>query len=248
MQKKISTLFSMNKDLPRFIWCAACGLLACTNSISVHANETIGQASVQSVPSAEQKRTALSAVEKGETQPAGNAQALPGMNTGENLPLASPDCREIPEILNSGVQQNDVESIYKLGQLYRHGICVRQDTFKASGYFSQAAGRRHKPAIYQLALMQFSGTGGQQDKPAAIEQFRTLANDGFAPAQYTLGYLTLKGDGVPQNPAEAKDWFEKAAGQNDIRAIASLAWLYLEGIGTGRDDAKAVALLPEPPT
>ena len=69
-----------------------------------------------------------------------------------------------------------------LGQIYRDGAGVKQQTEKARGYFKLAADQDNANAMYNLAQMQNDGLGGARDIDQALKWYVRAAEKGHEEA------------------------------------------------------------------
>ena len=90
----------------------------------------------------------------------------------------------------------DPDAQFNLGQAYRLGRGLEQDTRQAELYYAKAAAQGHLKAADNLGLLLFQG--GQRE--AAMPYVRSAADRGDPRAQYLLGIAHFNGDLVE------KDW------------------------------------------
>ena len=140
----------------------------------------------------------------------------------------------------------DPAAQFNLGILYRRGLGVPPDQWRAIGWFERAAVRGHPTAQYNLGLIYERGMGVPPDRAAALRWYRraakpTQGDDGFAKAraraQYRLATLLREGDGV--NRSAGMYWMQQAGENGYAEAQFQLGLAYAAGKDLPREPAIA---------
>jgi uncharacterized protein len=140
---------------------------------------------------------------------------------------------------------------YELGECYRTGNGVQQDTLEATKWYLKAAGQGHGLSNYVL-LGYAKGNGLPQDPRKVVELCHLIANHENAHvsawAQLEIAKRYETGNGVEQNPVEAVKWYLKAAKQEngyEVDKFKELAedalYRFSNGIGMSMRTSKAQA-------
>lgn len=129
---------------------------------------------------------------------------------------------------------------YALGRLYRDGIGVEKDTFRAVVWFVQAAEQNNSYAAYALGKLYLEGEETRKDMEKALRWLRRSAEQGNQFAQYRLGRLLLTAEDVPKDVDEAIRLLTASAEQGNQYAQYQLGKLYLLGHEVERDEEAAV--------
>lgn len=93
--------------------------------------------------------------------------------------------------------RGDTEALFNLGQAYRMGRGVPQNTESAIDYYRRAADKGHVGAMTNLGITLYQ----EGRKTEALNQLRQAADRGDLRAAYVLGVATFGGDGAPRNPS-----------------------------------------------
>ena len=94
-------------------------------------------------------------------------------------------CQEIAEQGNAYAQ-------YKLGDMYRNGVVVSQNNFKAVEWFRKSAEQGYTDAQYQLGYMYHNGIGVSKDHTKAAEWYSKAAKGGDVRARKVLSSPKFK--------------------------------------------------------
>ena len=94
-------------------------------------------------------------------------------------------CQEIAEQGNAYAQ-------YKLGDMYRNGVVVSQNNFKAVEWYRKSAEQGNTDAQYELGYMYHNGIGISKDHTKAAEWYRKAANGGDVRARKVLSSPKFK--------------------------------------------------------
>ena len=138
-------------------------------------------------------------------------------------------------------QQDNVDAILQLIEIYENGYGVTKDEKKGVMYEKKAAGLGSAKAQYYLGNTYHNGYGGEaKNLSKAVEWYRKAAEQGYAKAQDMLGDCYYEGDGVTKDYAKAVEWYRKAAEQGYKYAQKSLGSCYYFGRGVTKDYAMAV--------
>ncbi|MDI9409773.1 MAG: tetratricopeptide repeat protein, partial [Candidatus Pacebacteria bacterium] len=109
----------------------------------------------------------------------------------------------------------------KMGEIYYHGHCIKQNYDEASNYFNRSAQQNFPRADYYLAMI----NEHQKNYKKAHDLLLSSAESGCALAQFELG-KRFKSEGmggkIEIDPVQAFNWFKKAANQGHVEAQYSL--------------------------
>ena len=94
-------------------------------------------------------------------------------------------CQEIAEQGNAYAQ-------YKLGDMYRNGVVVFQNNFKAVEWYRKSAEQGNTDAQYELGYMYHNGIGVSKDHTKAAEWYSKAANGGDVRARKVLASSMFK--------------------------------------------------------
>ena len=142
--------------------------------------------------------------------------------------------------VSGAVQQYSVEAVEQLrkaaeedaiaqnilGDMYRTGQGVEQDSRKAIQWYRKAAEQKNAVAQNNLGYMYVNGYGVLQDYNLARKWCQEAAESGLAISQFNLGVMYANGWGVDQNSEKAGKWFRKAAEQVLIIGQGNLGSIY----------------------
>jgi len=122
-----------------------------------------------------------------------------------------------------------------LGDEYRRGDVVSQDSAVAFGWYRRGAELGDRAAQNNLGTTFLEGYGCDQDKTQAVYWYRKSAEQGLADGQWNLAKRYYHGKGVDQDYAEALKWFEKAAVQGYTDASCEIGTMFRFGQGVQRN-------------
>ena len=94
-------------------------------------------------------------------------------------------CQEIAEQGNAYAQ-------YKLGDMYRNGVVVFQNNFKAVEWYRKSAEQGNTDAQYELGYMYHNGIGVSKDHTKAAEWYSKAAKEGDVRARKVLASSMFK--------------------------------------------------------
>jgi TPR repeat protein len=160
------------------------------------------------------------------------------------LSLMQANQRRFEQALSSAVEGN-VDSQYKLANMYAMGTGTDSDPELARKWYQSAAQHGHDKAQYKLARFLYSDVGKASDEPAAFAWFRRSAEQGYAPAQYYVAEMYALGRGVEKDLEQALLWYQKAAeggygpAYKGIRQIEILGASEQHRLATAREQALA---------
>lgn len=138
------------------------------------------------------------------------------------------------------VARGDTDALFNMGQAYRLGRGVTQNTSSAIDYYRRAADKGHVGAMTNLGITLFQS--GQ--KTEALNQLRQAADKGDLRASYVLGVATFGGDGAQRNRALGYAYVARARDGGlaiASRQAARMATLMTED-ERAKGEATAVAL------
>jgi hypothetical protein len=132
-----------------------------------------------------------------------------------------------------------------IGEIYRDGICVKQDYAEAARWYRLAADAGDRQARFALGLMLLTGAEGvPKDRAKAAALFEEAAAQGHAGALYNLGVLAIEGDGKSgPDFAKAADLFRRSAEAGDDDGAYSYGVLLRDGRGVPLDIGEAAKWL-----
>ena len=138
--------------------------------------------------------------------------------------------------------QGNIESMNKLGEIYRHGTNgARKNELKSITYLQKAALRGSAKAYQNLGEYYEFGIFVKQDKSKAAEYYEASIRYGNLDANYNLANLLIFGcNQVEQNIDRAIALYHISADSDNISAQIKLAKFYLDGeiIPQNRERAK----------
>jgi TPR repeat protein len=141
--------------------------------------------------------------------------------------------------LRMAAEQGLPSAQFTLGNFYRNGARVAQDSAEAAKWYREAAEQGHAKAQFSLGAMYGRGEGFSVDSAEAAKWYREAADQGDADAQYNLGLAYDYGRGVAENDAEAVKWYRKAAEQGGAEAQGHFGSMYTNGTGIAQNDVLA---------
>ncbi|HEX7709466.1 MAG TPA: tetratricopeptide repeat protein, partial [Sphingomonadaceae bacterium] len=116
-------------------------------------------------------------------------------------------------------EANDPDALFNLGQAYRLGRGVPQDTAKARDYYARAAKLGHLRAADTYGIMLFQAG----ERKAAMPYIENAARRGNPSAEYLMGIALFNGDLVPKDWVRAYALLTLANAQQLPQAKAALA-------------------------
>lgn len=93
--------------------------------------------------------------------------------------------------------RGEPEALFNMGQAYRLGRGVPQNSRTAVDLYRQAANKGHVAATTNLGITLWQ----EGQRTEALGYLRTAADRGDVRAAYVLGVATFSGEGAPRNPA-----------------------------------------------
>jgi TPR repeat protein len=145
--------------------------------------------------------------------------------------MAKPSIKQLKQQVEAG----EGTSACKLGDRYREGIGVPQDSAAALQWYRRGAEIGDPEAQNNLGSMLLNGIACQSDAVQATYWFRKSAEQGNAVSQWNLAKRYLHGDGIDQNYAEAYKLFGKALLQGYTDAACEMGTMQWLGHGVGRN-------------
>lgn len=131
--------------------------------------------------------------------------------------------------------RGSIPAKFVVGQMYEHGIFVKQDKEKARNYINEAVEAAYAPALY------FEGTQSEKDGnfDKAIDCYYRSAKYDYNPALVKMGIISEKGELIKKDEDAAFYYFKRAAENGSARGCYGLARCYEQGIGTEISRKKA---------
>jgi len=108
-------------------------------------------------------------------------------------------------------EAGDAVSQAALGWIYRSGVSIDKDDWKAIKWFGLAAEQGNAFAQNHLGMMYEEGAGTLQDYKEAVKLYKLSATQGTAYAQFNLARMYETGHGVVQDFIRAHMWANIAA-------------------------------------
>lgn len=117
-----------------------------------------------------------------------------------------------------------------IGNLYLHGLGVKQDYKKAFDFFQKAAEKNDPEALNNLGIIYQNSLGVKQDYKRAFDFFQKAADLKCTTAVYNLAGMYVNDLGVKRDYKKAFDLFQKAAEKNYPEAEVNLGLIYYFGL------------------
>lgn len=115
---------------------------------------------------------------------------------------------------------NDGEACYEIGNMFKNGLGIEQDSEQAKAYFKQGAIKKDKNASYEYGMICKSDL----EYPEAFNSFKQSAEQGHELAMFELAKLYEEGLGTDTNRSKAIEWYGKCAdGNNSVTGEARKA-------------------------
>jgi TPR repeat protein len=128
-------------------------------------------------------------------------------------------------VLQDRASQNDLESIFLLGQAYRHGLGVEKDERIADVLLQKAAEEDYPYAVVGLGVQQMI-----EEQPQAISTLKEAVRDGSTYAEVVLAQAYHYGiAGLDPDPSAAKRHYRRAKEAGVVEAFHSEATGWTEG-------------------
>jgi len=144
------------------------------------------------------------------------------------------------EYFMKAAQQDQLEALNRLVQMYYEGLGVAQDLDEAGYYAHKAALAGYPSAQFKLAHLYHHGLGVARDEAQALHWYRQAAHGGDADAQVVLFKYYANGLLVEKDLVQALEWLQLADAQNHPGAAYYLGLAYLRGIGVRADLVRAI--------
>ncbi len=122
----------------------------------------------------------------------------------------------------SAAEKGHATAMKRLGVMYKYGIGVNKDDYKAFEWYSKAAEKGEKDAMNRLGAMYKYGWGTSVNNDEAVKWFALAAENGNTTAMYNLGTMYHSGKGVLQDINRAIYWYQKAAEAGEENAVKAL--------------------------
>lgn len=155
--------------------------------------------------------------------------------------------KEAWDVINKGLEVNDVDSRIQAANFYADGIGVARDERKALALYNGVLQQCPNNAwAAQCVSLVYEGAAdvSLRDTAAAIEVLEKTATCGGTAANYYLGNLYYYSYGQYSDRGKALQYFLKGLDEgSDCYRIAGL--MYIMGDGTEKDTEKGLALLKE---
>lgn len=164
--------------------------------------------------------------------------ALAGVKEGVDAWQAGDYAKAVAE-WRGPAQKGDADAQFNLGQAYKLGRGVAQDSAAAQSWYLKAAEKGHEQAQANLGLILFQNG----DRQGAMPWIRKAAEHGEARAQYVLGTAMFNGDLVARDWPRAYALMSRSAAAGLPQAATSLQ--QMEQYLTPADRQAGLALASE---
>ena len=146
----------------------------------------------------------------------------------------------IYKFLDIFIQENNSQTINKLGLLYEMGIIVENDYLKAKKYYELAIEKDNNPhAIVRLGFLYEKGKGVEQNQSIAYDYYKLAAQRDFWFGFYLQGKCHILGKGVEKDIEKGKHFFKLVEEFDDNDSYYNLGMLYYDGKLVEKDYEKA---------
>ena len=147
----------------------------------------------------------------------------------KNIKLATSYYAIMLRLFLEGAEEDNVEYLYCLGELFETGEGCNVAFDVAFGYFSRAASLKHTKAMLKRAFYYRHGLGTKENHKLAFEIYQELANYEIPEAFFELGRCFALGLGCEKSELKAQQWYQKAIKLHNQKAIEQLAVLHYFG-------------------
>lgn len=125
-------------------------------------------------------------------------------------------------------------ALFRVAQLYRHGIRVKQDKALAIKFYKRAVEKGDAPSLHELATMYMNGEGVEPSIDEALQMIEESAACGYAPALLDLGDIYIQGTLLKADTLQAVECYREAAIGKNVEALYKYA-SYMQENGIERD-------------
>ncbi|KAK3817127.1 MAG: hypothetical protein JOS17DRAFT_820503 [Linnemannia elongata] len=134
----------------------------------------------------------------------------------------------------------DIQAQVALGDRYKDGREVNQDSQAAMDWYSKAAEQGHPRAQYGIGLLYNQGFGNvPQDHTKAFDWLHKSALQGYPDAQAKVSQAYTDGAGVPKDNIKAMEWSVKAAENGHAGMQYNMGAAYENGQGVPQSDSRS---------
>jgi len=132
--------------------------------------------------------------------------------------------RHLISAVDQWTSQDVIRTQFELGELFRIGQIIPQDTEEAGRWIRLSADQGYSDAQYELALMLLNETDAPKE---AFEYLKSAANQNHPDANYKLYELYVTGlPSVKKDDEEALIWLKQASENCHVQAQYQLGLLY----------------------
>ncbi len=139
-------------------------------------------------------------------------------------------------------EQEHLEALNDLVQMYYEGMDVERDWDKAFDYAKRAALAGYPSAQFKLAHLYQAGIGTKADEKEAFHWYKSAAEAGDSDAQVVLFKYYSAGVEVEKDLGKALEWLFLADARAHPAAAYYLGLAYQRGIGVQVDKVRAINL------
>lgn len=137
--------------------------------------------------------------------------------------------------LQKMADNEDLESMYYMGQVYNEGTAVKGDLNAAINWFTKAADMGHGPSTFQLGLL-YEYREELKDSGKALDYYKKAHELGSASGSYKIAEFFKYGKGgYSENDKEALKWYTTSANRGNISAMLELGIIYRCGRAIAKD-------------
>lgn len=129
-----------------------------------------------------------------------------------------------------GAQNNNSESLYKLGLCYLNGNGVLLNSVEAVRNFRLAADRGHIKAAYLMSIAYSTGDGIEKDLSKAFKYLSVAAEGNLPDALNDIAVCYFNGTGTNINRQLAIEYYKQAALNNHAMAQHALGYYFEYGL------------------
>lgn len=142
-------------------------------------------------------------------------------------------------------KNGDAKAMLIIGEFYRTGYGVNQNTNEAFNWYKKAAEAGNGRGWYQMGMIYKYGKGKQIDYKKAYDCFIRSGEMGTPLGTYSQGYMLYKGLGCTQNYEKAFNLFIKASEAKVHESMYFLGLCYRNGYGTKQNETLGIYWLKQ---
>lgn len=155
----------------------------------------------------------------------GDAAAQQKVGAYHLLGRSRPDYSKAYRYFRKAADQDDIRSMYYLGEMYYHGWGVGKDEDRALEYFDTAADDGDRDAEYALGMIYLKGEFVDRNVDKALDYLLKASEKGQAQSFNAIAAIYDEGTCVDRDPFKARDYYLKGMRAGDKRATVNLTLL-----------------------